>query len=178
MTTSVLNSINKAAALVPANTTSIMAAESLPPRILFEEIPNKEIELPNGCDFNDTLAAAALKITAKYFHSEIPIASPSHPFRQVTESRLYKEQLLCAKAWSEAHPDLIKRAKMIKMWTMKHESNDDMPSLPSQEDLLMWYERHFFKWHCSCKRTFKTAGELFKHRGMDRCGGTYKMWIN
>jgi len=178
MTTSVLNSINKAAALVPASTTGIVAAVRLSPRMSFEEISNKEMELPNGCDFNDILAAVALKIKAKYFYSKIPSASPSHPFRQVMEPRLYKEQLLCAKAWAEAHPDLIERAKMIKMWTMEHESNDDMPSLPSQEDLLIWYERKAFKWHCSCKRTFKTAGELFKHKGMDKCGGAYKMWID
>jgi hypothetical protein len=109
----------------------------------------------------------------------IPLASPSHPANVAKTTRSAKEAQLRARAWATTHPELMERARMIRAWEKNHRRDDDdaakvvmIPPLPCHEELENWYHTTNMKWKClgGCNRRFKTAGELFRHQGMDRCG--------
>lgn len=128
---------------------------------------------------DDKIALAALQATAATigtggYGEGIPLASPSHPNNIARTPRAAREEMLRAQAWVLTHPELMERARMIKAWKKLQDEADDAASaaqkpLPPQKELESWFALSHKRWKCSCNHRFASAGELFKHQGMEGC---------
>ena len=133
---------------------------------------------------DDRIALAALQATAATtgtggYGQGIPLSSPSHPDNIARTPRAAREEMLRAQAWELTHPELMKRARMIKAWKKIQDESDDPTDarkpLPPQKELENWFALSHKRWKCGCSRRFASAGELFKHQGMECSSRGFEM---